>query len=120
MRFAKFWTVAQNPKGSVSARGWSDSSQEEADRNAAVRLERILAWLRNRNDDLDRYSYVIDNAICEEVLHRIENGRGAEIAVISRNAYGSKILNSKNVMIVDIDVESTIPRPGFFATPVRR
>lgn len=115
MRFAKYWTVAKNSSGTVTARGWSNTSQDEASRNAGDRLRRILDWLHNPGPDLDRYRYVIDDAICEPVIDRIESTGGQEIAVISRNAYGSLILNVTCVMIVDIDVESTIPIPGMIA-----
>ena len=115
MRFAKYWTVAKNSSGNVTARGWSDVSQDEASRNAADRLQRILDWLHHPAQDLDRYRYVIDDAICEQVIDRIESSDGREIAVISRNAYGSLILNVTGVMIIDIDVESTIARPGIIA-----
>ena len=82
-----------------------------------MRLQRILAWLHNPeiDRDLDRYRYVIDNAICEQVIDRITDFDGQEIAVISRNAYGSLVLNVRCVMIVDIDVASTMKRPGMFA-----
>ena len=43
MRFPKFWKQVENQARTVSARGWSDHSLEEAEQNAKVRLERILA-----------------------------------------------------------------------------
>ncbi len=115
MRFAKYWTVLKNSSGTVTARGWSNTSQDDAARNAHDRLRRILDWLHNPDGDLDRYQYVMDNAICEQVIDRIESIDGNEIAVISRNAYGSLVLNVTCVMIVDIDIESTIKQPGMIA-----
>ncbi len=115
MRFAKYWTVVKNQSGTVTARGWSDTSEADAAQFAAERLNRILDWLHNPGLDLERYQYVIDNAICEQVIDRIQSTEGKEIAVISRNAYVSLILNVTCVMIVDIDVESTIKRPGLIA-----
>ncbi|TWU43044.1 hypothetical protein Q31b_20790 [Novipirellula aureliae] len=115
MRFAKYWTVAKNSSGTVTAKGWSDASQDDAAKKASDRLQRILNWLHNPQRDLDRYQYVVDDMICEQVIDRIESRDGNEIAVVSRNAYGSLILNITCVMIVDIDVESTIKRPGMIA-----
>ncbi|MEO8270403.1 MAG: hypothetical protein ABI557_11840 [Aureliella sp.] len=109
MKFPKYWTRAYNSTKKVAARGWSEVSQEEADRNAQARLRRILAALkppRSFDLDLERYDYVIDNVICEEVVDRIERD-GRVLAVVSRNAYGSLILNAAELMFVDID----FPKP---------
>lgn len=110
MKFPKYWTRAVNSTKKVVARGWSEVSQEEADRNAQARLGRILAALkppRSFDLNLERYQYVIDNVICEEVVDRIEQG-GRELGVVSRNAYGSLILNTAELMFVDID----FPKPN--------
>ena len=109
MKFPKYWTRAYSPTKTVVARGWSEQSQAEADQNAQARLARILAALKSRKPfqlDLDRYGYVIDHIICEEVIDRIAQD-GREIGVVSRNAYGSLILNAAELMFVDID----FPRP---------
>ncbi len=103
MRFPRFWTRAYNAKKTVTARGWSESSLEEATQNAESRLARVLAALSTpAGIDLDRYDYVVDNVICEEVLDRI-NHKDVEVAVISRNAYGALVLNAANMMFIDID-----------------
>lgn len=117
MRFPKFWKVAKDGSGKIVARGWSESSQAEADQNAQDRLHRILTWLRSKDDvgDLDRYHYVIDDNICEPVIDVIQDESHQELAVISRNAYGSLVLNANRVMIIDIDIESTVYSPGFLA-----
>jgi hypothetical protein len=87
----------------------------DAEARAAERLQRILNWLQNPGQDLDRYRYVMDDAICEQVIDRIHAHGGEEIGVISRNAYGSLVLNVPSVMIIDIDVEAKVKQPGFFA-----
>ncbi len=103
MRFPRFWTRAYNAKKTVSARGWSESSLAEPTQNAESRLARVLAALSSPADiDLDRYDYVVDNVICEEVVDRIIHD-DVEVTVISRNAYGSLIMNAANMMFVDID-----------------
>lgn len=107
MKFPNYWTRVTNPTGTVSARGWSDTSLDEAQANAENRLSRIINALQNnRARDLDNYSYVVDNVICEEVIDRIVAADN-ERAVISRNAYGALILNTKHLMIVDIDLPNT-------------
>jgi hypothetical protein len=106
MRFPKFWKQVFNKSQSVSARGWSDNSFEEAEQNAQLRLERILSALKsNRKDALRRsYQYVIDNTICEFVIDQVlDEANGAQLGVISRNAYGALVLNTPRLMMVDID-----------------
>ena len=115
MRFPRFKSVAANKSGLVTARGWSDVSQAEADANANARLLRILAWLKSkRHQDLDRYSYVIDDVIIEEVLERVALQGGGEV-VVTRNAYGAEILNTDRALFVDVDVPRPKPkRRGLF------
>jgi hypothetical protein len=106
MRFPKFWKQAFNDSRTVSARGWSEHSFEEAEQNARVRLERILTALKsNRKDSLRHsYQYVIDNTICEFVIDQVlDEANGAQLGVISRNAYGALVLNTPRLMMVDID-----------------
>ena len=109
MKFPEFWSRVSNPRGTVIARGWSDISLEEATARAQDRLKRILHALNNRRGyelGLERYVYEVDSVICEEVVQRISES-GQEIAVISRNAYGSLVLNARRLMFVDVD----FPRP---------
>ena len=114
MKFPNFWIRVENPKGTVAARGWSDTSLEEATRNAQERLQRILAALRSHKTlDLDRYSYEIDRVICEEVIDRVYE-QDEEIGVVSRNSYGSLVLNASRMMFVDVDFP-TPSRPTWFA-----
>lgn len=117
MKFPKYWSVVRNTSGYVTARGWSENSQAEALERAEDRLKRILYWLRDENPekDLDRYQYVIDDNICEQVVDHVYSPDGREIAVISRNVYGAIVLNSPTVMFIDIDIEPTAYQPGFFA-----
>lgn len=109
MKFPQFFSRVNSDSGRVSARGWSETSQEEADANALARLERILNFLRTgrkNEQQIDGYSYTIDGVICEEVIDRIfDEDNANEIAVFSRNAYGSLVLNSTRLMFVDIDIK---------------
>lgn len=102
MKFPRYWSRATNESGRVIAKGWSESSQEEASANAMARLRRILDALGSGRS-LEHYRYVVDHVICEEVIDRVEHG-GVEIAVVSRNAYGSLVLNTTRLLIADVDV----------------
>ncbi len=108
MRFPKHWTRAQNERGTVTARGWSETSMAEAVENAQRRLQRILNALAT-DRPLDHYEYVIDGVICEEVIEEVIDG-GEPIAVISRNSYGATVMNTPKMMFIDIDVPQ--PRLG--------
>lgn len=111
MKFPKFWCRVHNETGKVVARGWSETSHDEAAANAERRLRRILDFLQD-GGRLDEYQYEADGVICEPVIDRVFEGE-TETAVISRNAYGSLVLNTPHLMIADIDIQP--PRlPDFF------
>jgi hypothetical protein len=120
MRFPKFWKQVENESRSISARGWSDNSPEEAEQNAKLRLARILTALKSNGlDTLQRkYQYVIDNTICEYVVDHVQDLDGNEIAVISGNSYGSLMLNTPRLMIVDIDCQEPKRQTGLLSFSV--
>ncbi len=110
MNFPTYWHSASTPTRSVKAWGWSNVSQVEAVERAEARLDRILSALRNRTQ-LERYSYCSDDVIFEPVIQEVPlPGEGR--CVISRNAYGALVMNSSNVLFIDVDVD-TKARPGF-------
>lgn len=111
MRFSKYWHRTQNPRGTVSAFGFSDLSEAEAREHAEARLERVLQALKTGRD-LDRYSYTSDGLIREQVMEDLDL-EGLGEAKVSRNSYGAIVLNSSNVMFVDVDVP--IPKNSLMA-----
>ena len=82
--------------------GWSDASQTDAQADADARaqeaLRRILAGekLPRREPKLP-YNGAAGVPIREEILSRHGD------AVITRNAYGARCLNTPNVLFVDVD-----------------
>jgi hypothetical protein len=113
MRFPRHWHKAENDTGRVGATGWSDVSPERARARAEERLRRILdALASGRAEDLDRYTYSADGVILEQEVERLALP-GAGEAVISRNCYGALVLNSSNVLFIDVDVP--VPAAGLFA-----
>lgn len=115
MKFPIYWKRVQNEKGTLSARGWSDLSSDDAMQNARKRLDRIQTALRS--DTLDQlrndYQYVSDHLICEFVVDRILDNQGVEVGIVSRNAYGSLILNTSRLMMIDIDLPQESVRGWF-------
>ncbi len=103
MKRARYWTRAQAefPRSNddplrISARGWSDESLHAA-RNKALDIagrvaERIVAGLAMRA----RYPYG-DRPLPEPVIQEFSG------AVVTRNAYGVLVLNTDQMMFVDID-----------------
>ncbi len=82
--------------------GWSDESARAAEalgQERARRLgERILA-----GDRPDRYHYG-DRPLREEVLETVGDRKSDLRAVISRNTYGCRILNTASILFVDVDL----------------
>lgn len=88
--------------------GWSDLSQDDAQRNADTRAEEALQRLLAGEKLLRREPKVPYNGaagvpIREEILARHSN------VVITRNAYGAHCLNSPDVLFVDIDYRESAP-----------
>jgi len=102
MHFPKFWTKAK--EGDVSAWGWSDASLEDAIAKASTQLQRIRDWIsRNGDERLERYGYP-GRPMREEVLREFQDASGQTIAAVSRNSYGCLVLNTANMMFVDVDL----------------
>lgn len=109
MRFPNHWYRATANK--LVAWGWSEHS--EAKRNAVARLEKIQRWLSSDQDEeLARYHYEVDDVIREFVIEQIVGTKNEILGVVSRNAYGSLILNAASMLIVDIDIEHHVTRPS--------
>lgn len=107
MRFARFWQSRTNASGLIKAWGWSDQSEAEAGRNAESRLARILNFLRDGKDAMDRYGYGSDGVLREPVVEEGSLSDGSRYAV-SRNAYGAFVLNAERVVFIDVDVSLRI------------
>ncbi|MFC7376128.1 hypothetical protein ACFQRD_12705 [Brachybacterium sp. GCM10030268] len=87
----------------LTIRGSSDLSQEDAQRDARARLQRLVAAggpgaLRG---DLEYYP---DRRLPEELLEEVRSPDGELIAAITRNRYGAAVLNTDAVLISDVDL----------------
>lgn len=108
MLIPTYWAEASakakraNKQITVRRFGWSEQSQEDAQNNAETRaqeaLERVLAGEKlERREPKVAYNGALGVPIREEVLSRHNN------AVITRNLYGARCLNTPNVLFADID-----------------
>lgn len=108
MKIPAFWSKAtaegDSPMGKrVAFSCWrpSDMSADNAHESALAAAQRVLdAFLSGRK--LDRYAYGCV-PLREEVVNQVCDDQGNRIAAVTRNSYGSLVLNAERVMFVDID-----------------
>jgi hypothetical protein len=102
-RFARFWALGE--LGPFSCWTFSNNSQQEAQQLANGRAFQISEKYRKEKTPPQQYLYSDRTLLREPIIQEIHN------SVISRNAYGCLILNTADVMFVDIDFPET-KRPG--------
>jgi len=88
--------------------GWSDVGQEAAQAHAQTRAEEALARILNgerleRRELKSAYNGAAGVPIREEIVARIGD------AVITRNSYGARCLNTPGVLFADIDFDERPP-----------
>jgi hypothetical protein len=111
MHFPRFWKKAND--GQLIAWGWSDTSPDDAAANASSRAQRIREWLskRDRKSRIDTTYGYPDRPMREEVLREFQDAQGQLAAVVSRNRAGCLVLNTANLMFVDIDIDEPRTKP---------
>lgn len=98
----------RGPQTTIRRWGWSGSSQAEADQHARERAEAVAAEVRagkklslaERRERKVAYNGADGLPIREEILQDFPDLD----AVITRNQYGARCLNVREVMFADIDV----------------
>lgn len=110
MKIARHWKRAvmqiQMSDGkpmAVIAWGWSADSADEAQKRAEESVQRSAARIAAGQGFPDGYSY-LDRPRREEIVEEIKITDGEIIAMITRNHYGSLVLNTTNLMFIDVDV----------------
>src|SRR5262245_58383946 len=118
MNIPRYWRkvtgTTTRPDGSemaLTAWGWSASDAAEAQRNAEDRLSRMLARIESGDPMPNRYPYGV-RALREEIVGVVARGEGAGAALVTRNSYGSLVVNAPDVMFVDVDAPPA-PSKGF-------
>jgi hypothetical protein len=108
VRIPRYWSKAtahdadrHGQPRSITCWRWSDSSQEEAQQSALEAARHALARCL-RGDRLNRYGYG-QIPLREEVLKSITDAQGQPFMAITRNAYGSLILNTARLAFLDLD-----------------
>ena len=108
MNIPSYWAKEVQPVVRPSGRpflaqkwGWSNSSGDDARRQAHAGLQAILRKLA-AGAKPDRYGYG-ERPLREEIIQKVTDHRDEQVAVITRNGYGALVLNTAWVMFVDID-----------------
>lgn len=110
MKLARYWSrqsaEAADRNGRrvrAAARGWSNDNIEAATAMALAIAQRVAQILAGGQTKLARYPYG-DRPIPEPVTREFVDASGVR-AVITRNIYGAFVLNARDLMFVDVDVE---------------
>lgn len=98
MKKYKYWSRAT--ENNFAAYGYSDVSEAEANKVADQKLVSIKTAIQNGTVK-SWYQYT-DRPIREEIKEEVKSGDKL-IAIVTRNIYGALIINSENVMFIDID-----------------
>ena len=108
MNFPRYWakgsytgTTCDGKKATCCAFGWSSESLTDAEAKGRQRAQ-LFVEKGIGSDKRKEYEYG-EAPFREEVIDSIQLD-GNDVAIISRNRYGSLVLNSANVMFVDIDL----------------
>ncbi len=117
MKIARFWKRSRihtnGPDGrpiEVGAWGWSADDPDEAQRQAEERSQRSAKRIIAGEPFPDTYDSYGDRPAREEILREIKNDDGETIAMLTRNRYGAIVLNTADLMFIDIDVPE--PKPA--------
>jgi hypothetical protein len=110
MKIPLYWSKAtatepQERGGPVTISRYrsSDISPEDAKESALAAARKAIQRF-NSDEPLDRYPYSSgDVPVREEVIQRFEDSQGGLYAAVTRNAYGSLVLNAAHAMFIDID-----------------
>jgi hypothetical protein len=116
MKFPRYWAKGHTDRlqrrdprtgatvGDVSCWGWSDTSVDDARAKGRERAERLAERLQG-GQELGRYPYGTgERPLREEVLDTWPGADGRPHAVVTRNAYGCRVLNTARAMFVDVDL----------------
>jgi len=116
MKFYKHWAKASEEINAdatswkIQRYGWSNLSAESALAKARELAQQTVAAVRS-GQPLGKYLYS-DRPVREQIVQELGDGQTTS-AVITRNAYGSLVLNTADAFFADIDdsYRATLPQP---------
>ncbi|MFM7740719.1 MAG: hypothetical protein ACKO9H_15050 [Planctomycetota bacterium] len=90
---------------------WGGGEDEAAaERDGLARIERQAARLK-AGEPLDRFYEYAVRAVREEVIQTFDAYHGnpeTQVAVVTRNGYGSLVLNTSSMLFLDVDFEVSL------------
>lgn len=120
MKIPQFWAKheeeARAPGGrsiDVCCWRWSDRSMEDAREKARWACNEVAGRILSGQPFPDRYAYGIAHPLREETIREIRGEKADPAALVTRNSYGSLVLNTAQVMFVDIDLPEEGSSGGF-------
>jgi hypothetical protein len=113
MNFPQFW--ARGRSGSFSVWRWSDASVDEVKVAAQAAAERMAAQFAA--DGLSNAYGYGNRPMREPVLREMRDASGELAWAVTRNSYGSHVLNSAIALFVDVDFPEQKPKgAGLFGS----
>ncbi len=120
MKFARYWTRGEAESSWASgkilrirARGWSDDSLDAARSRALEIARRVAQRVASASGSQPTYPYG-QRPLPEPVIREFRGPGGDLSAIVTRNAYGSLVLNSDSLMFVDVDGRDKHPASATF------
>jgi hypothetical protein len=105
-------TALDRPYYEIVAWGWSNEDRAGAEQKAHERLA-AFAQRVQQGLDLNRgYAYA-GKPLREEIVQELKGRGGDPAGVVTRNSYGSLVLNTAGAMFIDIDLPKSPPDTGF-------
>ncbi len=120
-KLAKYWTreageaTGRDGPIPVTSRGWSNESVEGARVVARDTAQKIAESIVSGRPPRRHFPYG-ERPLPEPVLHEFQADRDGPTALVTRNANGSTVLNTRDLMFVDIDKED---QPSMIASSIR-
>ena len=109
MNFPQFW--ASGSSGDFSCWRWSTGSLAEAQALADQAAQQLADRFRSGDFPPKGGGYYPNRPFREQILEEIKSASGETAAVVTRNSYGCRVLNTARAMFVDIDLpEPKSPR----------
>ena len=116
MKLARYWERADLEVPGrdgypfpITGWGWSETNRDEAKQRALDSVQNIAARLTAGKGFPDQYDY-LERPRREEIVEEIRNDDDELLGAITRNHYGSLVMNTAQLMFIDIDlpVESSM------------
>jgi hypothetical protein len=102
MNFPQFW--ARGESGDVSCWRWSSKSLAEAQALADQAVQQLAERLKHGGRPPRHQGYYPNRPFREQVLQEVRNLSGEVVAVVTRNSYGCRVLNTARIMFIDVDI----------------